>query len=134
MPMFCENALDSARATRRVTIMRLQRFRVRTLMLAVAVVAFLIWGGMMGVRSYGYYGLTRMYAEQERSWRQIADRPNQPGGQQFRLQCAEYFEQLAGKYRRAMWLPWMPVAPDPHAPGYDLWLEQERRAKEVAGE
>src|SRR5438270_48941 len=31
-----------------------------------------------------------------------------------------------------MWRPWMPVAPDPPAPGYDRWVEQERRAKGVA--
>src|SRR5947209_1809710 len=31
-----------------------------------------------------------------------------------------------------MWRPWIPLAPDPHAPGFDQWLEQERRAKEVA--
>ncbi len=47
-------------------------------------------------------------------------------------QIAEYYAPLAEKYRRAMWRPWMPVAPDPHAPGFDRWLEQERKAKEVA--
>ncbi|HZW34452.1 MAG TPA: hypothetical protein VFF52_27255, partial [Isosphaeraceae bacterium] len=47
---------------------------------------------------------------------------------------ADYFAQLAEKYRRAMWRPWMPVAPDPHAPGYDQWIEQERRAKGVAAD
>ena len=33
--------------------MRLPRFRVRTLLVLVAVVAVLIWGSMMGARSYG---------------------------------------------------------------------------------
>ncbi len=31
-----------------------------------------------------------------------------------------------------MWRPWIPVAPDLHAPGYDQWVEQQRRAKGVA--
>ena len=112
--------------------MRFPRFSVRTLMIAVSVVALLIWGAMMGTRSYHYYQLAREYGANERGWREIADRPDQPGGPEFRLRCVEYFAQLAGKYRRAMWCPWMPVALDPHAPGYDQWLEQERRAKEAS--
>jgi hypothetical protein len=34
---------------------------------------------------------------------------------------------LAEKYRRAMWRPWQPVAPDPLAPGVEAYLEQERQ-------
>jgi hypothetical protein len=110
--------------------MRLPHFRVRTLMIAVLVVALLLWGSMMGARSYDYYRLAREYGGRESGWREIADRPDQPGGPEFRLRCVEYFAQLTRKYRRAMWRPWMPVAPDTHAPGYDQWVEQERRAKE----
>jgi hypothetical protein len=110
--------------------MRLLHFRVRTLMVVVGVVALLIWGAMMGLRSYDYYRRASFYAFQEYGWRETAI-----SGQfsaDSRSECAEYFAQLTRKYRRAMWRPWMPVAPDPHAPGYDQWLEQERRAKEVA--
>ena len=35
--------------------MRLPHFRVRTLMVAVGVVALLTWGAMMGFSSYRYY-------------------------------------------------------------------------------
>jgi hypothetical protein len=52
----------------------------------------------------------------------------------FAAECTEYFVHLAGKYRRAMWRPWLPVAPDPHAPGFDLWLEQELRAGRISAE
>ena len=110
--------------------MRLLRFRVRTLMIAVVVVALLIWGAMMASQSYDYYRLAREYGANERGWREIAARNR--GWAKFGLQCAEYYAPLVQKYRRAMWRPWMPVAPDPHAPGFDQWLEQERRAKEVA--
>ena len=51
--------------------MRLPRFRVRTLMLAVGVVALLLWGAMMGLRSYDYYRLASYYGHQERGWREI---------------------------------------------------------------
>jgi hypothetical protein len=112
--------------------MRLPRFRVRTLMVLVAALAVLIWGSMMGARSYAFCRLAKEYGANERGWREIADRPNQPGGREFRLRCVKYYAQLAGKYRRAMWCPWKPVASDPHAPGYDQWLEQERREKEAA--
>ena len=110
--------------------MRLPRFRVRTLMVVVGVVALFIWGAMMGSRSYVYFRLAREYGANARGWREIAARGRWDAS--FASECAEYFTPLARKYRRAMWRPWMPVAPDPHAPGYDQWVEQERRAKAVA--
>jgi hypothetical protein len=100
-------------------------------MVAVVVVAFLIWGSMMASRSFVYYQRAEEYGEQERGWRRIADGHDQPGGQKFRLECVAYFALLAAKYRHAMWHPWSPVAPDPHAPGFDQWLEQEIRAKRI---
>jgi hypothetical protein len=111
--------------------MRSPHFRVRTLMLAVGVVAFLIWGAMMASRSFVYYQRAREYGETERGWREIADGHDDPGGHKFHLECVDYFAMLAAKYRHAMWHPWSPVAPDPHAPGYDQWLEQEIRAKRI---
>jgi hypothetical protein len=98
-------------------------------MIAVGVVALIVWGGMMAVRSYDYYRRAREYGTQERGWREIASRHEDQA--KFHAECVRYFAQLAGKYRRAMWRPWMPVAPDPHAPGFDLWLEQERRAGRI---
>jgi hypothetical protein len=110
--------------------MRLPHFRVRTLMVAVVVVALLLWGAMMGSLSYEYFRRAREYGANEHGWRQIAARGRWDAT--FASECSEYYSQLARKYRRAMWHPWMPVAPDPHAPGYDQWVEQERRTKEVA--
>lgn len=112
--------------------MRLPRLRVRTLMIAVGVVALLIWGAMMASQSYDYFRLARKYGGQERGWREIAMRNRSPEWNQFHWECVEYFAGLSAKYRQAMWRPWLPVAPDPHAPGFDQWLEQERRAKEAA--
>jgi hypothetical protein len=112
--------------------MRLPRFRVRTLMIAVGVVALFIWGAMMASQSYDYYRLARKYGADERGWREIAMRNRWPERKQFHSECVQYFAGLSAKYRQAMWRPWLPVPPDPHAPGFDQWLEQERRAKEVA--
>jgi hypothetical protein len=112
--------------------MRLPRFRVRTLMIVVGVVALLIWGAMLASRSYDFYRRAREYGAQERGWREIASRNRPPEWKQFHLECVQYFARLTAKYRQAMWRPWLPVATDPHAPGYDQWLEQERRAKGVA--
>jgi hypothetical protein len=109
--------------------MRLPRFRVRTLMIAVSVAALLFWVAMMGTRSYDYYRRAREYDLQERGWRESAARGRM--SVEFRLQCVDYFAQLSRKYRRAMWRPWLPVAPDPHAPGFDQWVEQERRANRL---
>jgi hypothetical protein len=91
-------------------------------MVAVGVVALLVWGAMMGSRSYDYYRLARYYGDQERGWREIAarDRGNPARARSVGViwgrKIAEYYAPLARKYRRAMWRPWMPVAPDPPAP------------------
>jgi hypothetical protein len=89
-------------------------------MIAVGVVALLLWGAMMGTRSYGYYRLASYYGEQERGRREIADRkrgdPTRSVGAVWGKQIAEYYAPLASKYRRAMWRPWVPIAPDPPAP------------------
>ena len=84
-------------------------------MAAVGVAAVLVWGAMMGSRSYDYAWRARVYGTNERGWREIAARHR--GWTQFGSQCADYYAELRRKYRRAMWRPWMPVAPDPLAPG-----------------
>ena len=53
-----------------MAIMRLPRFRVRTYMLLVGVVALLVWGTMIGVRWYMYYRLASIYSFEERVWRE----------------------------------------------------------------
>src|SRR4051794_10246934 len=99
------------------TAMQLPHFRVRTLMLVVVFVALLIWGVRIGSHSYDYSRRAREYGANEQGWREIAARGRWDA--RFASECAEYYAQLARKYRRAMWRPWMTVAPDPHAPGYD---------------
>ncbi len=110
--------------------MRPPRFRLRTLLLAVVAAGLLVWSVMMGTRAYVYHRRSQEFSIQERGWRQLGSR----GGirAEFQLECADYFAQLSLKYRHAMWRPWSSVAPDPHAPGFDAWLEQERRAKKIA--
>ena len=98
-------------------------------MIIVLAVALLIWGTTMASRSYAYYRRSREFGPQERGWRQIAARGGPDA--KFASECTECFVQLTTKYRRATWRPWLPVVPDPHAPGFDLWLEQERRAGRI---
>ena len=106
--------------------MRPPSFRVRTLMVMVVAVAVLVWAAMMGSRSYEYQGRARRYAEQGRGWREIAVR--EPWFSQFASECADYFEGLTRKYRRAMWRPWLRVEPDPWAPGAEAYHRQEIEA------
>jgi hypothetical protein len=102
--------------------MRVPYFRVRTLMLAVGIAALLVWGAMMAARSYVYYTLARQYGVQERGWRvnALRDRGSPARARSvaavWGLEIAEYYAPLVRKYRRAMWRPWAPVAPDPPAP------------------
>jgi hypothetical protein len=105
--------------------MQALRFRVRTLLAAVGLVAVLCWAAMMGLRSYVYHRLASHYSLEERVWRKSTARGDwrpEVGSER-----VDYFTQLAEKYRRAMWRPWLPVAPDPPAPGVEAYLEQQRR-------
>src|SRR5262249_21069830 len=112
-------------STRGRASMRALRFRVRTLIAAVGLVAVLVWAAMMGSRSYHYYRRASEYSVQERGWRESAAEGRLR--REFCCECADYFAQLVGKYRRAMWRPWLPIAPDPPAPGVEAYLEQQRR-------
>lgn len=107
--------------------MRLTRLNTRTLMMAVAVVALLMWGGRMGARSLDYHRRSMYYGSQAAGWRELATR-NHPW-KAFHTQCADYFTDLARKYRRARWRPWLPVAPDPYAPGAREAAEQAASLK-----
>lgn len=98
-------------------------------MIATGLMALLLWSAMMGTRSYIYHRRAREFRFQERGWRNSAVKGRFPAD--FCLECADYFARLSQKYQQAMWRPWQPLSPDPHAPGYDQWVEQERRAKEA---
>lgn len=101
--------------------MPLFRMTTRRWMLTVAVVGLLLWGAMMGWRSYCYYKLATFYSRQERFWRthairDIARRTPRSLAAKWGFQTADFYAPLAKKYRRAMWRPWESVAPDPPAP------------------
>jgi len=107
--------------------MRIPRYSVRTLMIAVALGAVLTWCGMMGSRSYTYHQWANQYAFQERGWRDTAEGRNETGKSDprmraFAAECTEYFAMLTKKYRRATWHPWEPVEPDPYAPGAEEYI------------
>jgi hypothetical protein len=85
----------------------------------------LVAAAMMGLRSYVCYRLASHYSLEVCVWRKSTARGDwRP---EIGAACIDYFAQLAGKYRRAMWRPWLPIAPDPPAPGAEAYLEQERR-------
>src|SRR5207302_10478239 len=76
--------------------MRAVRFRVRTPIAAVGLVAVLIWAARMGSRSCDYSRRARECGVQERGWRESATRGHLP--REFCSECADYFARLAGKY------------------------------------
>ena len=115
-------------STRGQGSMRALRFRVRTLMAAVGLAAVLIWAAMTGLRWYVHYSLASSYSFQERGWREEVAK-----GRIRRDDClesADFCAQMAEKHRRAMWRPWLPVAPDP--PVYIVGAEREKKRREAA--
>ena len=94
-------------------------------MAAVGLMAVLVWAAMMGFRSFVHYSLASSYSFQERGWRKEAAE-----GRMWRedcLECADFSAQMAGKHRRAMWRPWVAVAPDPPVYVVGSYVEQQRR-------
>ena len=94
--------------------MRPLRFRLRTLMAAVAASALLMWGVMMATRSYGYYQLATDCSVQESGWRSTAARNRSWAKSGPKI--ADWYAQLAHNYRHAMWHPWIPAPPEPPLP------------------
>ena len=130
--------------------MRWPRFRLRTLMIALAAVALLVW---VGIEAQGLRRLSKRYQQQalwaqgeEAAQRRIvvlkkqfilrleAELLVQP--KQRRIIEAEkmalvqdiarrpegiaYFAQLKRKYERAARYPWLPVADDPDPPDWAI--------------
>jgi hypothetical protein len=99
--------------------MRIPHFRVRTLMLAVALVALLLWGAMMGMRSFVSFRLAMQYGRDARFWSEMAarDRASPTSSRSVAAvsgpEISEYLGSLSQKHRRAMWRPWTRVEPDP---------------------
>ena len=92
--------------------MRAIRFRVRTLMAAVGLMAVLLWAVIMGFRSFIHYSLAREYSFKERRSREQAANDRFPPPENS-LEFADFCAQMVVKHRRTMWRPWLPVAPDP---------------------
>ena len=117
------------------TLMKLPNYRVRTLMMAVVMVALLMWGTRLGWRAFQYDQTFRYCSQQERGWRSIAGRRQaelaivgkaDPAMAKFAAECAEYYAGLTQKYDQARWRPWMKVPPDPPAPGAELAAGEEQ--------
>ena len=108
--------------------MRALRFRVLTLMAAVGLVAVLVWAAMMGFRSFVHYSLASSYSFQERGWRKEAAHSHLR--REDCLESADFCAQMAEKHRRAMWRPWLPVAPDP--PVYVVGAYRKKQQREAA--
>ena len=113
--------------------MRLPRFRLRTLLVAVAVAAAAMEAVLMLQRAAAYRRLAERYAERERMHRDsaalataeaedLAERGSADGASLWRDRAddnaakAARSAELSRKYRRAAARPWLPVAPDPPPP------------------
>jgi hypothetical protein len=93
-------------------------------MFTIALVAFLLWGARMSVRSIIYFRLARDYGTYERQWREMSARDRAMPDRKTSISAvwgediAAFYAPLARKYRQAMWRPWVPVEPDPPAPTF----------------
>jgi hypothetical protein len=94
--------------------MRLPRFRLRALMLVIAVVVLLIGGVAELPRRRERF---QRYASYH-TWESIPSGPGYPESldEAARRGRSEWQAALAKKYRRAARHPWLPVWPDPPEP------------------
>lgn len=99
--------------------MPLPRFRLRTLIIAVAVVAVLLGGFALYRRSVGFAALAEAHDVMARnSWTRGSFMG--PGGAighvEYPTPLTDHHTRLRDKYRRAASRPWLPVPPDPPPP------------------
>ncbi len=104
------------------------RFTVRRLMVAVAIVALLLWGGVLASRSI-YYGLIaralsqkqQLYladtlALEKRSARGLT--PDEARQVTYGHRMVNFIALQRANYRRAARSPWLPIEPLPPVPKY----------------
>jgi hypothetical protein len=96
--------------------MRLPRFRLRTMIIVVAIV-----GAPMGVlieRHRRFHRLASFHAARggEGVWAPTRIRANGSDLVKWRIAREVWHYDLADKYREASLKPWLPVAPDPPEP------------------
>jgi hypothetical protein len=120
--------------TLRMPAMRLPRFRLRTLMVVVAVAGIVSGAEVMQTRRLNFLKRAKDYAGRE--WRTRRDWEVATGsfkgkgenvlcGQMWRALVEEvpylpsrlaYYSRMRAKYEHAARYPWLPVAPDPPPP------------------
>jgi hypothetical protein len=98
--------------------MRPPRFRLRSLLIAVAILATLLGVGVKLRRDAAQYDrLSRRHSGEAGAWElRLAGRVVGPSQARAILGRAHWHDAMAEKYRRAAARPWLPVAPDPPPP------------------
>ena len=92
--------------------MRPPRFRLRTLMIAVAVAGLVFGGSRMRQRQERFEQLAADHAAESRRYRLPFARVGGP----YLSPMADWHWKMAEKYRRATRYPFLPVEPDPPSP------------------
>jgi hypothetical protein len=102
--------------------MRPPRFRLRTLLIAVAVVSVALGGELMRRRRISHREQAASHSDAEELSRAYADDargqpgPIAPQRVAWGEVLAAYHAAMSRKYERAARYPWLPVAPDPPPP------------------
>jgi hypothetical protein len=106
--------------------MRRLNFRLRTLLMAVAIVALLLWGGMLAIRSITYAFWANGVAKKRDAYqadtlaleRRAAKGLTAKEAEllAFGHRMMEYLARQQARYERAARSPWRPAEPDPPPP------------------
>jgi hypothetical protein len=95
--------------------MKLPRFTVRRLMVAVAIVGGLLGSGLwLGNRSLAFRRIADQHAAE--LWWFYTPPGVDPGPPGINSARDQWHADMMYKYRRAARYPWLPVAPDPPEP------------------
>jgi hypothetical protein len=106
--------------------MRRLNFRLRTLLMAVALAALLLWGGMLAIPSITSAFWANAVAQKRSAYqadvlaleRRPAKRLTAKEAEllAFGHRMMEYLARQQARYERAARSPWLPVEPDPPPP------------------
>jgi hypothetical protein len=111
--------------------MHFPKFRLRSMMILVAVFALGIWAAVM-VRLRGdYLSRAAQHTAHEQSYRRtshIRFAESFPAEDRqelllMRARLADFHDEMRRKWERAASRPWMPVSPDPDSPPAADWPE-----------
>lgn len=110
----------------------MRRMRLKTAMIAIAALAFVLWMGLgLRRRAWRFEALAHQHGREanrlENLWMETV--PTPPGEPDTLMEQVHWHDSVANEYRVAAARPWMPFEPEPRQVACECGYHVARRAR-----